>query len=94
MTEQIQCCGQFLRIEIRPEGVGEMQFGIGKIPQQKIGDTPFTAGTDQEIRRRQPGQGPMPVDQGFVDIGRIEIAGSLTLWPMRRTACTMSHWPP
>src|SRR5277367_6277208 len=38
-----------LLIEIRPQTVAEMQFRERAFPEEKVAQTPFVAGTDQEI---------------------------------------------
>ena len=38
--------------KIRPQGVGKKQLGIGGLPKKKIGQAHFSAGADNEIRRR------------------------------------------
>src|SRR6056297_1265932 len=38
--------------EVWPEHVGKVQLGIGQLPQEKVGETTFAAGPDQQVRRR------------------------------------------
>ena len=39
--------------EIRPEGIGEIELGIRRLPEEKIADSPFTACADNQVRVRQ-----------------------------------------
>src|SRR3989304_145973 len=39
-------------VEIRPQRIGEMQLGIGKLPEQKIAHAPLAAGADEQVRLR------------------------------------------
>ena len=36
--------------EIRPEGLGKIQLGVGQLPEKEIADPVFPAGPDQQIR--------------------------------------------
>src|SRR3990170_4943457 len=40
-------------VEIRPQGLGEMQFGIGELPEQKVAHALLAAGTDEQVRLRR-----------------------------------------
>src|SRR5258708_5050929 len=41
---------QRLPIEVGPEFIGEIELGIGKLPEQEITDALFAAGADEQIR--------------------------------------------
>ena len=41
----IECC----IIEVRPEGVCEVELGVSERPQEKVADVLFAARTDQKI---------------------------------------------
>src|SRR5450759_1626423 len=43
-------CGECFAIEVRPQQVGEIELRIGKLPQQKVADSMFAAGADEQIR--------------------------------------------
>src|SRR5450756_684236 len=43
------------RAEIRPHRVGEMQLGVGALPQQEVGQPLFAAGADDEVDVAQSG---------------------------------------
>src|SRR3569833_513860 len=52
-TNAVCDCGiQRSIVEIRPVGIGEIQFGISKLPEQKVGNAFFSAGTNEQIRFR------------------------------------------
>lgn len=36
--------------EIRPEHIGKVEFCIGRLPEQEVGDAHFPAGTDNQVR--------------------------------------------
>src|ERR1700722_10501830 len=38
------------RVEIRPKPVGEIQLGIGQVPQQEVADALFAAGANEQVR--------------------------------------------
>src|SRR3546814_727158 len=56
--------------EIRPEGVDEQQFGIGRLPEHEIGKTNLARGADNQVRRRQVAG----VQKG-VDVRRLDLVG-------------------
>src|SRR5690606_19372818 len=43
------------RFEVRPQDVGEIELGIGRLPEQEVREPHFARGTDQEIERRHVG---------------------------------------
>ena len=54
-------------VEIGPEDVGNVQLGVGDLPQQKIADAQFPAGADQKIGIGQPGGVEMVRDHLLAD---------------------------
>ena len=52
-------------IEIRPECIGDEDFGVSDLPEEEIADAHFTAGADEEIR--------------IGKIGSVEVAGDVVL---------------
>ena len=40
---------QGIGIEVRPEHIGDVNFGIRQLPEQEIADAMFPAGADQQI---------------------------------------------
>ncbi|KAG0779054.1 hypothetical protein G6F22_010861 [Rhizopus arrhizus] len=55
-------------IEVRPQGLGEPQLGVGQLPQQEVADAGIAAGADEQVRGRQVGQGHLAAQQRFVDL--------------------------
>src|SRR5690606_14488374 len=47
------------RVEVRPQGVREIELGIGKLPQQEIADALFTSCADEQVWLRQVTQREM-----------------------------------
>lgn len=62
------------RAEIRPVGVGDPEFCVGHLPEQKIAQPQLTGGTDQEIRIWLAGGVEMVGDGILVDLLRREFA--------------------
>ena len=54
--------------EVRPEQVGEVQLGIGQLPQQKIADAMLATGADTQIRQRQITRYQAGLQQGRGDL--------------------------
>ena len=50
---------------LKPIDAGEVQLGIGGLPQQKIADAQLAAGANQQVRVRHMGQGQRPVNRRF-----------------------------
>src|SRR5512139_2028854 len=44
-NRRIQCS----RVEFGPQRVGEIQFGVGELPQQEIADALLAAGADEQV---------------------------------------------
>src|SRR6056297_124507 len=62
--------------EVRPERIAEMEFGIGKVPQQVIGEPVFSAGPDEQVGFRLAGKLERVAECGLVDRLRIEFASA------------------
>src|SRR6185437_3776556 len=60
-------------VEIGPQGVGKVQFGVGNLPQQEVADATFAAGTDEQVRRRQLVQAQPLAQPRFVDLVRAQL---------------------
>src|SRR6056297_1387616 len=71
--------------KVRPEGVAEMKFGVGKVPQQVIGQTALTAGADEQVGFRLPGKLQRVAECGLVDRVRIEFAPARLLGELARS---------
>lgn len=84
---------EFGFVKIGPEGGGDINFAIGHLPQQKITQAHFTAGTDQKIGIRDAVGIKVIVDQGFIDIAGSQFPAA-TLVAIARQAWTNSWRPP
>ena len=51
--EALQRLDQRFAPEIRPQRFDEQQFGIGRLPEQEIGQPVFAAGADHQVRLGQ-----------------------------------------
>src|SRR6266850_5491630 len=40
--------------EVRPQGIRDPEFGVGKLPEKEIGNAKLSAGPDQQVRVGQP----------------------------------------
>src|SRR5204862_1307412 len=60
-----ECPGELLAIEVGPERVGEVELGIGRLPEQEVRETLLSARANHEIR--------------VVHVGRVEPASELLL---------------
>src|SRR5438067_1021272 len=60
--------------EIRPEGLGHDQFGVGNLPKQKIADSHLAAGSDEQVRIGHVLGVKVLGDDFLVDFGGIEFA--------------------
>ncbi len=46
-----------LLVEVRPQALGEVQFGVGALPEKKIAEAFFPAGADQKVDFRRGARG-------------------------------------
>lgn len=44
---------EFPSPEVRPQGLGKIEFSVSQLPQEKIADARFSARANQEVRVRQ-----------------------------------------
>src|SRR6476661_2698237 len=44
--------GEIVVREVRPQGVAEVELGVGKVPQKEIADALVASGTDEEVGLR------------------------------------------
>jgi hypothetical protein len=58
---------QVLFCKVRPEGAGDVQLGIRGLPEKKIADPVFAAGSDEQIGIGQSGGIEMIGKQSFVN---------------------------
>src|SRR4051794_15153013 len=60
-----------VRTEVGPEVLGEVELGIGRLPDQEVGETLLAAGPDHQVWIWQAGRIEARADRAFVDlIGR------------------------
>ena len=69
--------------EIRPQRFGDVQLGIGDLPQQEIADAHFAGGPDQKIGIGQAG-GVKPRGDGFF------VDAQIAQTPFRRASSTIA----
>ncbi len=62
----VEGLSHFFGAEVRPEGWGEVELRIGGLPQQKVADTQFSAGADDEVRVGQAVGEQATGEGGFV----------------------------
>src|SRR5450631_661416 len=70
-----QRLAEFVDGEIGPVDLGEVRFGVGKLPEQEITDAHLAAGPDQEIRIRQPARIQVASENLHADVISRELAG-------------------
>ncbi len=61
--------------EVRPEQVGEIQLGIGQLPEQEVADAVLATGTDTQVRQRQVARGQTGLQQIGCDVFRTQVSG-------------------
>src|SRR6267378_5825805 len=60
--------------KIRPQGLCDVDFRVGQLPQEKIAEAHFAAGSHDQIRIRQPARVEMLADQLLVYFQMIQAA--------------------
>ena len=70
---------QGIGIEVRPEHIGDMNFGIGQLPEQEIADAVFPAGADQQIGLLFASCEQFGGDAVLVDAVGVQLSGSSAL---------------
>ena len=65
---------QLIAAEGRPVFGGDEDFGVCKLPEEKITDAEFTARSDQKVRIGNPGRGQIRRHETIVDCRRIQRA--------------------
>ena len=78
-----------VRTEVRPERVAGVELGVGRLPDQEVGEALLAAGPDDQVRVGQAGGVERAADRGLVDLGR----PAMPLAASRRTASTISVRP-
>ena len=61
--------------EVRPEQVGEIQLGIGQLPQQEIADAVLATGADAQVGQRQVARCQARLQQFGGDVFRAQMPG-------------------
>ena len=62
--------------KIRPESFGDVNFGVGDLPEQKIADAHFAAGADEQVGIGEAGGIEMLGDGLFVGLERGHAVGA------------------
>lgn len=57
--------------KVRPEHSGQIQLGIGSLPQEEVAEAKLTAGADDQVQLRQIARIEMTVDGVLVDIEEV-----------------------
>src|SRR5690606_30904699 len=55
-------------IKVRPVDGGEVQLGVGHLPEQEIADALLPGGADTQVRGRSIRQGQLAAEHLFIDI--------------------------
>ncbi len=66
---------EFGAAEVRPQGVGDVKFGVGDLPEEEVADAHFAGGADEEVGVGQAGGIKARGERLFVQLERIEGAG-------------------
>ena len=69
----VQCLLQDGGVHVRPQRIGEPQFGIRQLPQQEVTDANFTPGADQQVQRRQVRQAGMRMQYRFINRRYVQV---------------------
>jgi hypothetical protein len=51
---------QFITVKVRPQDIGEIEFCVSRLPEQKITDPVFATRPDQQVRIGQAGRIEIP----------------------------------
>ena len=81
-------------VEIGPQHVGEIELGVGELPQQEVRDPLLAAGADEQVGLRRVGH-----REDTARAPRARVASRRAARPgcaakYRRAACAMSQRPP
>jgi hypothetical protein len=66
---------QFRFAEIRPKGVGDVDLGVGNLPEQEVADAQLAAGAHQQVGIRNTGRVKVIADLLLVDVGNVDGTG-------------------
>src|SRR5260370_28874648 len=59
---------KFALAEIGPQRIGEIEFGVGEVKQEKIADAQFSRGSNEQVGIGKPGGRQLARDQLLVDL--------------------------
>lgn len=71
MHKLVQCFMVFLQRKIGPQSSGEHKLRIGTLPQKKVAQPLFSAGTNDQVHLRQTLCVQAGRKQGFIDLLRL-----------------------
>ena len=54
ISEITQCAQEIHTAEVRPQGLAEVELGVGALPGQEAGQSLLAAGADDQVRVRLP----------------------------------------
>src|SRR5690554_2818485 len=61
-------------VEVGPQRVGEVQLGVGELPQQEVADALLATGPDEEVRLRRIGHRQLGADLGLGEVAAARVA--------------------
>src|SRR5690606_35510440 len=62
-------------VEVGPVHGGEIEFAVGRLPEQEVADALLAGGADAQVRFRQIGGGEVAGEQGLGDVVGAQAAG-------------------
>src|SRR6185503_20708565 len=65
---------EILAAEVGPEGAREVELGVGRLPEEEVGDAELAAGADDEVERRQIAGREQAAELVGIEAGRVEAA--------------------
>ena len=74
-----QRSGERYFVEIRPEHIGDVQLGVGQLPEQEVADALFAAGANQQVRINLPGSEELIGKLVLIDGTWLELTAGHTL---------------
>jgi len=64
-----------LVVEIGPEHIGEIELGVGALPEHEVADTLLSPGTDEQVGIGLVREGELTGEDGLVDLLRLQDPG-------------------
>ena len=65
---------QVFFVEVRPEGVAEVEFGVGTLPEEVVAQSDFSSGSDEQVGVRHEGGEEVLGDGFFRDVLRFDFS--------------------